>query len=130
MDKSYDVIIIGGGPAGLTAGIYTARARLNTLLIEKLMIGGQIATADIVENYPGFPKGINGMELTQLMHEQAVGFGLKTIIGEVTGLELTGEFKTVKTSEGDFSTRAVIIAGGSIRSKLNIPGEAEFAGRV
>jgi len=129
MDKSCDIIIIGGGPAGLTAGIYAARARLDTLLIEKLMVGGQTATADIVENFPGFPKGINGLELTQLMHEQATGFGLKTIMAEVTGLELSGVFKTVRTTEGDFTTRAVIVAGGSVRSKLGVPGEAEYAGR-
>lgn len=129
MDKSCDIIIIGGGPAGLTAGIYAARARLDTLLIEKLMVGGQIATADIVENFPGFPKGINGLELTQLMHEQATGFGLKTIMAEVTGLELNGVFKTVRTTEGDFTTRAVIVAGGSVRSKLGVPGEEEYAGR-
>ena len=129
MDKSCDIIIIGGGPAGLTAGIYAARARLDTLLIEKLMVGGQIATADIVENFPGFPKGINGLELTQLMHEQATGFGLKTIMAEVTSLELAGVFKTVRTTEGDFTTRAVIVAGGSVRSKLGVPGEEEYAGR-
>jgi len=129
MDKSCDIIIIGGGPAGLTAGIYAARARLDTLLIEKLMVGGQIATAGIVENFPGFPKGINGLELTRLMHEQATGFGLKTIMAEVTGLELSGVFKTVRTTEGDFTTRAVIVAGGSVRSKLGVPGEEEYAGR-
>jgi thioredoxin reductase (NADPH) len=80
MDNRYEVIIIGGGPAGLTAGIYAARARLSTLLIEKMMVGGQIATADLVENYPGFPQGINGMELTELMHEQAKNFGLNTLM--------------------------------------------------
>jgi thioredoxin reductase (NADPH) len=70
MVNQYEVIIIGGGPAGLTAGLYTARARLKTLLIEKMLVGGQIATADLVENFPGFPGGINGMELTARMHEQ------------------------------------------------------------
>lgn len=129
MAKSYDIIIIGGGPAGLTAGIYAARARLGTLLIEKLMVGGQIATADLVENFPGFPKGINGLELTQLMHEQATKFGITTVMAEVTGLKLTGQLKTIKTTEGDFTARAVIIAGGSVRSKLAVPGEEEYAGR-
>lgn len=129
MDNNFDVIIIGGGPAGLTAGIYTSRARLNTLLIEKLMVGGQIATADVVENFPGFPEGINGMELTQRMHEQAEKFGVRTVMGEVMGLDIKGQLKTVKTSEGDFTARAVIIAGGSIRTKLGAPGEAEYAGR-
>jgi thioredoxin reductase (NADPH) len=129
MDNRYEVIIIGGGPAGLTAGIYAARARLNTLLIEKMLVGGQIATADIVENFPGFPQGINGMELTERMHQQAEYFGLKIVMAEVTGLDFAGEYKTVKTTDGDFTARAIIVAGGSLRSKLGVPGEAEYAGR-
>jgi thioredoxin reductase (NADPH) len=129
MDNKYEVIIIGGGPAGLTAGIYAARARLNTLLIEKMLVGGQIATADLVENFPGFPQGINGMELTERMHQQAEYFGLKIVMAEVTKLDVSGEYKTVKTTDGDFFARAVIVAGGSLRSKLNAPGEAEYAGR-
>ena len=76
----YQVIIIGGGPAGLTAGLYCARSRLNTLLIEKGIIGGQITNAERVENYPGFPKGISGIELAQLIHEQATSYGLETCL--------------------------------------------------
>lgn len=129
MDNQYEVVIIGGGPAGLTAGLYTVRARLKTLLLEKMLVGGQIATADRVENFPGFPEGINGMELTARMHEQAKGFGLKTITEEVTGLGLKGEYKIIKTTEGEYTARIVIIAGGSLRSKLGIPGETEYAGR-
>ena len=128
-DRDYDVVIIGGGPAGLSAGIYTSRARLNSLLIERGVVGGQILNAEQVENYPGFPEGISGFDLTQLMHQQAARFGLKTVTAEVTGIEITGEQKLVKTSEGDFVARAVVIASGSERQKLGVPGEAEFTGR-
>ncbi len=83
----YEVVIIGGGPAGFTAGIYTSRDKLNSLLIEKGLVGGQIGTAEVVENYPGFPDGIGGFELTDLMQRQATKFGLKTVTAEVTGIE-------------------------------------------
>ncbi len=86
MNEKYEVVIIGGGPAGLSAGIYTSRARLNSLLIEKGLVGGQIANAESVENYPGFPEGISGFELGQLMHQQATKYGLKTLLAEVTGI--------------------------------------------
>jgi len=128
-DRDYDVVIIGGGPAGLSAGIYTSRARLNSLLIERGVVGGQILNAEQVENYPGFPEGISGFDLTRLMHQQATRFGLETVTAEVTGIEITGEQKLVKTSEGNFIARAVIIAGGSERQKLGVPGEAEFIGK-
>ena len=128
-NNEYDVIIIGGGPAGLSAGIYTSRAMLNTLLIERGMVGGQIINAEQVDNYPGFPEGISGMELTQLMHQQATKYGLKTIIADVTGMEVKAEQRVVKTSEGGFNARAVIIACGSERNKMNVPGEEEFVGR-
>jgi thioredoxin reductase (NADPH) len=127
--KQYDVIIIGGGPAGLSAGIYTARARLRSLLIEKGAIGGQIINAVLVENYPGFTAGISGIDLTQAMHQQATRFGLETLSDEVTGIEVKGKQKIVKTSQGDFTAVAVIIAGGSERQKLGVPGEAEFTGK-
>jgi len=129
MNKEYEVVIIGGGPAGLSAGIYTARARLTSLLVEKGIIGGLITVAEWVENYPGFPEGISGLELTELMHQQATKFGLETLTAEVTGIELEGKRKIVKTSEGDFMAKAVIAAGGSDRVQLNVPGEKEFIGR-
>ena len=129
MSQEYDVVIIGGGPAGLSAGIYTARSRLKSLLIEKELIGGKIVNAELVENYPGFPQGINGYELTQLMHQQATRFGLKTVTGEVTALDVSRKQKIVKTSEGDFTARAIIIAGGSKEQTLGVPGEQEFTGR-
>jgi len=127
--NQYDVIIIGGGPAGLSAGIYTARARLSSLLIERGMMGGQIVNAEQVDNYPGFPEGIGGLELTQLMHRQATRYGLSTVIADVTGIELKAEWKVVGTSAGEYSGKAVIIACGSERNKLGIPGEEEFPGR-
>jgi len=128
-NKGYDVIIIGGGPAGLSAGIYTARSRLKSLLIEKEIIGGKIVNAGLVENYPGFPEGINGYELTQLMHQQATRFGLKTLTAEVTGLKLSKKQKIVTTNEGDFTTKTIIIASGSKEQTLGVPGEQEFTGR-
>ncbi len=129
MSSEYEVIIIGGGSAGLSAGIYTSRARLNSLLIERGVAGGQIADAELVENYPGFADGISGLELGQLMQQQATRYGLETLQAEVTGVGLKGKKKVVKTTKGDFSARAVIIASGSERSKLGVPGEEEFSGR-
>ncbi len=129
MNKEHEVVIIGGGPAGLSAGIYTARARLSSLLVEKGIIGGLITIAEWVENYPGFPEGISGLDLTELMHQQATKFGLETLTAEVTGIEVDGKRKIVKTSEGDFVAKAVIAAGGSDRVQLNVPGEKEFIGR-
>lgn len=127
--QGYDVVIIGGGPAGLTAGIYAARSRLKNLLVEKGAAGGWIINAGVVENYPGFPEGVNGLELADAMQQQAAKFGLETLTAEVTGLELKSEQKIVKTSEGDVAARAVIVAGGSDRIKLGVPGEEEFTGR-
>jgi len=128
-NKSYDVVIIGGGPAGLTAGLYTSRARLNSLLIERGLVGGQIADAEQVENFPAFPEGISGIELGQLMHQQATKYGLKTIIAEVTGIEIQDEQKVVRTTDDSFIAKAVIIASGSERLKLGVPGEEKFTGK-
>jgi thioredoxin reductase (NADPH) len=127
--QEYQVIIIGGGPAGLSAGLYTSRARLSSLLIERGMVGGQIADAELVENYPGFAEGVSGSELGQLMHQQATKYGLNTVIAEATGIELKGDRRVVKTTKGNFTTKAVIIASGSERLKLGIPGEEKLIGK-
>ncbi len=129
MNKEYEVVIIGGGPAGLTAGLYASRARLSSLLIERGIVGGQIVNAERVENYPGFPEGISGFELGQLIHQQATKYGLETVMAEVTGIELQEKQKVVKATEGNFIAKAVIIASGSERRKLGIPGEEEFTGK-
>jgi len=123
------VIIIGGGPAGLSAGLYASRARLSTLLIEKGIFGGQIANAELVENYPGFPDGISGFELGELMHQQATKYGLETVAAEVIGVELGERGKVVKTSEGQYMAKAVIIAGGAGPNRLGVAGEEEFVGK-
>jgi len=129
MKNQYDVIIIGGGPAGLTAAIYTSRDKLKTLIIDKGIIGGNINNAEIIDNYPGFPEGINGPELAELMHRQAQKYGLESIITEATAIDIKGEDKVIKTSSGNFIAKAVIIAGGSDKVKLGIPGEKEFTGK-
>jgi thioredoxin reductase (NADPH) len=127
--KTYDVIIIGGGPAGLTAGIYAARARLKTVMIEKMAVGGQIINAWLVENYPGYKDGVSGVDLTMAMHEQATKFGLETVSDEVTGIVIEGDKKIVKTALEEYAAKVIIIAGGSERQKMNVPGEKEYTGK-
>ncbi|MCL2615458.1 MAG: thioredoxin-disulfide reductase [Dehalococcoidia bacterium] len=129
-NQKFDVVIIGGGPAGLSAAIYTARDRLNTLLIEKSLIGGMINEADKVDNYPGFPEGVSGMQLTQKMHEQAQKYGLQEAASEVLCISALPPYGFgVKTTDDEYTTKAVIIAGGSDKQRLNIPEEKEFTGR-
>jgi len=124
----YDLIIIGGGPAGLTAGLYASRAKLKTLLIEKNLAGGQIATTDLVENYPGFSGG-SGQELTKIMEEQARKFGTEFLAAGVTAVQLPEREKVISTTQGQFRARAVILATGAAPRRLDVPGEAEFIGR-
>jgi len=124
----YDLIIVGGGPAGLTAGIYAQRARLKVILLEREMIGGQIALSDVIENYPGFPS-ISGMDLMQKFEEHARGLGLEIKMTDVESISVDGETKVLKTSEGELRTKAVIIATGAKPRKLGVPGEKEFTGK-
>jgi thioredoxin reductase (NADPH) len=123
----YEVIIIGGGPAGLTAGLYASRAGLKSLLVERGIAGGQIINATLVENYPGFPQGISGAELGSLMHQQAVKYGLEEVTAEVTGIS-QGQPYSISTTEGDFEASTIIIAAGSEYRKLEVPGEERLAG--
>jgi len=126
----YDAIIIGGGPAGLTAGIYLSRARMNTLLIEKAIPGGQVNLTEIIENYPGFPHGIAGPELMQKMEEQAVRFGLKIEYGEVEEIKIKEDkVKIVRINNQEYKTLTIILASGAEASKLEVPGEEELRGR-
>ena len=125
--SKYEVIIIGGGPAGLTAGLYTSRAGLKSLLVERGIVGGQIINATLVENYPGFPQGISGAELGSLMHQQAVKYGLEVVTAEATGIS-QGQPYSISTTEDDFKASTIIIAAGSEYRKLEVPGEKRLAG--
>ncbi len=125
----YDVIIIGGGPAGLSAAIYTGRAWLKTLVLESGLVGGNAAIADKIDNYPGFPFGILGGELMENFRKQAERFGVEIRIEEVSGIKDGAEEKKVITTEGEYTTRAVIIATGARRRELGVDGEQDFLGR-
>ena len=129
MERIYDVIIIGGGPAGYTAALYASRAGLDTLVIEKMGPGGQMALTDIIDNYPGFEEGIDGISLGMKMQAGAERFGAVTEYAEVTSLELSGKIKTIETAGGKFLTRTLIIATGADPRKLGIEGEDALVGR-
>jgi thioredoxin reductase (NADPH) len=125
-----DLVIVGGGPAGLTAGIYASRGRLNTVILERHTAGGQIALTELVENYPGFPEGISGFELSEKMKAQAVGFGAELReIQTVTALMPAPEGYHVVTDRGTLRTKAVILAPGREARRSGIPGESDFIGR-
>jgi len=127
--KIYEVIIIGGGPAGLTAGLYTSRSMLHTLLIEVGLFGGQMTTTELIENYPGFPQGITGDELSRLMEEQAKRVGMESVSGEVVEIKLEGDKKVVRTEESTYLCRTLIVSTGTEYRKLGVPGEKEFTGK-
>ena len=124
----YDLIIIGGGPAGLSAAIYALRARLNIILIEKMAVGGQIALSDNIENYPGFPS-LSGVELMQKFEEHAKGLGLNIIYDEIKDITDNVQYKTLRGVNESYRTKTIIIAVGASPKRLNIPGEREFTGR-
>ncbi|MTH53786.1 thioredoxin-disulfide reductase [Bacillus mangrovi] len=127
-EKIYDVIIAGAGPAGLTAAVYTSRANLSTLMIERGVPGGQMANTEDVENYPGFDH-ILGPELSTKMFEHAKQFGAEYAYGDIKGIEDGEEYKIVRAGSKEYKTRAVIIATGAEYKKLNVPGEKELGGR-
>ncbi|MDR3195836.1 MAG: thioredoxin-disulfide reductase [Endomicrobium sp.] len=124
----YDAVIVGGGPAGLSAAIYSSRARLKTLLIEKNGCGGQMTVTDLLENYPGFNGGINGFDLAVKLETQARDFGAEIVYDEVTGIK-SGEVKEIVTVNSIYKAKAVIIAAGTRVKEMNIPGEAKFMGK-
>lgn len=126
--KEYEIVIIGGGPAGLAAGLYAARARRKTVLLEKGVIGGQISLTEIVENYPGVPS-INGFDLAQAMLNQAESYGMETQIVETTALERDGKMWLVRTAQDEYLARAVIVTVGADYNKLGVPGEERLTGR-
>ncbi len=124
-----NTIIIGSGPAGLTAAVYAARANLKPLVIAGMERGGQVTLTNDLENFPGFPDGIGGFELYQLLEKQAVKFGAEMLYDVVTSVDLAGEVKKVRTATEEFEAKTVIIATGSTPKRLGVPGENEFIGR-
>lgn len=129
MRHLYDVIIIGGGPGGYTAALYAARAGLDTLVLEKLSAGGQMALTTQVDNYPGFDETVDGFTLGEKMQKAAERFGAKTVIAEVDGVHLQGSEKTIHTNEGIFSAKTVILAMGANPKKLGLPDEKRWTGK-
>jgi len=125
----YDVIIIGSGPAGLTAAIYTGRAKLKTLILEANVLGGNTAIIDQIDNYPGFPFGVSGTELIDLFYRQAERFGVELRTEEVTTIQAIPGGHKVVTNAGEYMTRSVIVAMGAKRRQLQVAGEQEFLGR-
>lgn len=128
MAKEFDVVIVGGGAAGLTAGMYAARHGLKTALIEQLMGGNQIINVEKIENFPGFPQGISGAELGPLMQEQAMDAGVEFVMGEASEISLDEPYRVLTTTEDSYRAKALIITVGSSLRKLGIPGEEEFYG--
>lgn len=129
MDKVYDMIVVGGGPGGYTAALYGARAGMSVIVLEKLSAGGQMALTSQIDNYPGFEEGIDGFTLGEKMQAGAEHFGVETELAEVFSVELKEKIKTVKTSEGTFKGKTVVIATGASPRELGVTGEKELIGR-
>ena len=125
----YDMIIVGGGPGGYTAALYAARAGLDTVVLEKLSAGGQMALTEEIQNYPGFEDGIDGFTLAEKMQRQAEQFGAKTEYAQVMRMDLTAEPKILETSEGTFFAKTVVLATGANPRELGLPNEAALTGR-
>jgi len=129
-ETDYQLIIVGGGPAGLTAGLYAARSKLNVVLLEKGAAGGQVMNTDWIENYPGFPEGITGLDLAEKLAAQAERFGLVTKLCEVKSMDLAGPVKKIFLAEGEtLTSQAVILSTGARPNQLGIPGEKELTGK-
>lgn len=129
MDKVYDMIIVGGGPGGYTAALYAARAGLSVLIVERLSAGGQMNLTSQIDNYPGFPNGVDGFQLSMDMQTQAERFGAETVYEEVTKLELSERPKIVHTTGGDFYAKTVVIATGAGPRELGVEGEWDLVGK-
>ena len=129
MEKIFDTVIIGGGPAGYTAALYAARAGLDTVVLEKMSPGGQMALTDTIDNYPGFEEGVDGFTLGMKMQQSAGRFGAKTEYAEVLSAELTQDVKTVITGSGEFKAKTVIIASGANPRELGLPNEKQLVGK-
>jgi len=129
VNKDYDVIIIGGGPAALAAAVYTCRALLKTVILEKKYLGGQLVGTELIENYPGFPEVIGGVELTQRMEAQAKRFGAEIRYEEVLKLDVENGLKVVTTDTDKYASHIVILASGADPKKLGVAGEEEFYGK-
>ena len=129
MATDYDVVVIGGGLAGMTAGMYAARHGLSVGVVERMMGGASIINVEKVENYPGFPEGIMGADLAAMTQEQAMNAGAAFVMGEVSGISEQGDYRIVASDAGEFRAKSIIIAAGSTLRLLGIPGEEEFTGR-
>jgi len=127
--EARELVIVGGGPAGLTAGLYAARARLDAVLIERLSPGGQMLTTDMVENWPGELEAVSGFDLSERMRKHALHFGLEIVNNEVITIEIDGEHKIIRTPKGDIRCKALILCPGASPRKLGVPGEAELTGK-